>query len=138
MLLSMSFQHFLLNDLGARQSHSCIGEANEINRYINIWMKRAKVKWIKNSWCNFYLRAAGKSFLVDRQQFVRISEHRSDVLKCDTGCPQGCVLSPILFSIYTDFIRANHTDIKIFKYADDMAIESGFYHRMPRAAPLDF
>ena len=55
-----------------------------------------------------------KSFLVDRQQFVRIGEHKSDVLNCDTGCPQGCVLSPVLLSIYTDFIRAIRTDIKIF------------------------
>ena len=32
------------------------------------------------------------------------------------------VLSPVLFSLYTDFIRAAHTDIKMFKYADNMAI----------------
>ena len=39
----------------------------------------------------FYLRSMIKSFLVDRQQFVRIGGHKSDVLNCDIGCPQGCV-----------------------------------------------
>ena len=70
----------------------------------------------------FYLRSVIKSFLVNRQQFIQIGEDKSLVLNCDTGCPQGCVLSPVLFSIYTEFIGAAHTDIKTFKYADDMVV----------------
>ena len=31
-------------------------------------------------------------------------------------------MSPVLFSIYTDFIRAARTDIKVFKYAGDITI----------------
>ena len=62
------------------------------------------------------------SYLDDRQQIERIGEHKSDVLNCDVGCPQGFVSSPVLFSIYTDFIRAARTDIKTFKYADDMVM----------------
>ena len=69
-----------------------------------------------------YLLSFISDFLTDRQQFVRINKNQSSVLSCDIGCPQGCVLSPILFSIYTDFIQSEHTNVKILKYADDMAI----------------
>ena len=69
-----------------------------------------------------YLLSFISDFLTDRQQFVRINKNQSSVLSCDIGCPQGCVLSPILFSIYTDFIQSEHTNVKILKYADNMAI----------------
>jgi hypothetical protein len=69
-----------------------------------------------------YLLTFINSFLTDRQQFVRLGNSQSTPLNCDIGCPQGCVLSPILFSIYTDFIQTEHESIKILKYADDMAI----------------
>ena len=69
-----------------------------------------------------YLLLIIEAFLVDRQQFVNIGNVQSKKLSCDIGCPQGCVLSPIMFSVYTDFIKSNCDSVKIFKYADDMAI----------------
>ena len=66
------------------------------------------------------------SFLSERQQRVRISSHKSDILPSSTGCPQGCVLSPLLFSIYTDTVQSDHPNIKIYKYADDMVHSSNY------------
>ena len=40
-------------------------------------------------------------------------------LVLNTGAPQGCVLSPILFSIYTN---SHSSNIKPFKCADDMSL----------------
>ncbi len=61
-------------------------------------------------------------FLLNRTQFVSISNIKSDVLTTNTGAPQGCVLSPILFTIYTNDCQSNHRNVTIMKYADDTAI----------------
>jgi hypothetical protein len=90
----------------------------------NILVDRLKSMNVPNVFSNLIL-----SFLRDRQQYVKLNSQISDVLSCSTGCPQGCVLSPLLFSIYTDFIRSEHKDVKIFKYADDMAIVGLLNHQ---------
>ncbi len=42
------------------------------------------------------------SFLTDRQQLVRLGIFSSSTRTISTGAPQGCVLSPLLFSLYTN------------------------------------
>ncbi|KAJ8007781.1 hypothetical protein DPEC_G00097760 [Dallia pectoralis] len=45
-------------------------------------------------------------YLTDRPQFVRLQNSRSDVAVSNTGSPQGTVLSPFLFTLYTsDFSK---------------------------------
>ena len=46
----------------------------------------------------------------------------SDELVLNTGAPQGCVLSPLMFSIYTDELKIDSTLVSLYKYADDMAL----------------
>ncbi len=41
------------------------------------------------------------SFLTDRQQLVRLGKYTSSTRTISTGSPQGCVLSPLLFSTPT-------------------------------------
>jgi hypothetical protein len=61
-------------------------------------------------------------FLTNRKQFVRTRNQTSSLIDVNTGAPQGCVLSPILFVLYTNDLRRNDSTCKIIKYADDTVV----------------
>lgn len=63
-----------------------------------------------------------KNFLQDRPQQVRVNGFNSRKQLLNTGLPQGCVLSPALFSVYTNNISCNKPGMILLKYADDMAL----------------
>ncbi len=52
------------------------------------------------------------SFLTDRQQLVRLGKLTS----------QGCVLSPLLFSLYTNDCTSKDPSVKLLKFADDTTV----------------
>lgn len=68
------------------------------------------------------------NFLSDIQQRVRISEVLSDVVNISSGTPQGCVLSPILFILYTNDCQSLQDNSYLVKYADDMVLLSLLSH----------
>ncbi|KAK3565321.1 hypothetical protein QTP86_005495 [Hemibagrus guttatus] len=61
-------------------------------------------------------------FLTDRWQFVRLGTHVSDLQHISTGFPQSCVLSPLLFSLYTNGCTSGHQSVKLLKFADDTTL----------------
>ncbi|KAK3537985.1 hypothetical protein QTP70_026510, partial [Hemibagrus guttatus] len=61
-------------------------------------------------------------FLTNRRQFVRLGTHVSDLQHISTGSPQGCVLSPLLFSLYTNGCTSGHQSVKLLKFADDTTL----------------
>lgn len=63
-----------------------------------------------------------RDFLSDRPQRVCVKGVFSDVMTLNTGVPQGCVLSPLLFSLYTNTITCQSAILALIKYADDMAL----------------
>ncbi|KAK3521012.1 hypothetical protein QTP86_002491 [Hemibagrus guttatus] len=61
------------------------------------------------------------NLLTSRPQAVKIGRHVSVSLILSTGAPQGCVRSPLLYSLYTyDFVATNNS-ITI-KFADDTVV----------------
>ena len=61
-------------------------------------------------------------FLTDRRQHVRLGTTVSDTRTINTGSPQGCVLSPWLFSLYTNCCTSSHQSVKLIKFADDTTL----------------
>ncbi|KAL0195017.1 hypothetical protein M9458_008589, partial [Cirrhinus mrigala] len=62
------------------------------------------------------------SFLTDRQQLVRLGKLTSGTCTISTGAPQGCVLSPLLFSLYTNDCTSKDPSVKLLKFADDTTV----------------
>ena len=62
-------------------------------------------------------------FLTCRKQYVKLNDTFSDSVILNTGAPQGCVLSPTLYTIYTNEYRAHHDNTTIIKFADDSVIQ---------------
>ncbi len=64
------------------------------------------------------------NFLTNRVQRLLVNGHMSKLLISNTGSPQGCVLSPLLFILYTDSCRANQENSYLVKISDDSALLS--------------
>ncbi|KAL0173598.1 hypothetical protein M9458_029566, partial [Cirrhinus mrigala] len=62
------------------------------------------------------------SFLTDRQQLVRMGTLMLSSRTTNTGAPQGCVLSPLLFSLYTNDCTSKDPSVKLLKFADDTTL----------------
>ena len=73
--------------------------------------------------CNWIM-----DFLSNRPQSVRVGPHTSTTLTLSTGSPQGCVLSPLLYSLYTHDFTPAHPSNSIIKFADDTTVV-GLIHR---------
>jgi hypothetical protein len=61
-------------------------------------------------------------FLTGRPQVVRVGNNTSNTLILNTGAPQGCVLSPLLSSLFTHDCTAKHNSNTIIKFADDTTV----------------
>ena len=64
------------------------------------------------------------NYLTDRSQYVRITSKRtlSHCLQSNTGAPQGTVLAPFLFTLYTSDCRSSEPSCPLIKFADDTAM----------------
>ena len=64
--------------------------------------------------CNWVL-----DFLTGRPQEVKVGDNTSTSLILNTGAPQGCMLSLLLYSLFTHDCMATHASNSIMKFADD-------------------
>ncbi|KAF7650512.1 hypothetical protein LDENG_00125020, partial [Lucifuga dentata] len=62
------------------------------------------------------------NFLQNQKQVVKIYNNFSRSLTISTGAPQGCVLSPLLYSCTLNHFTSQHSSVKTFKFADDTTL----------------
>ena len=67
--------------------------------------------------CNWIL-----NFLLNRPQIVKIGSIKSSILILNTGTPQGCPISPKLYSLFTFDCKAILPGNHVFKFADDTTV----------------
>lgn len=86
-----------------------INSSKLVNKLLLLGLDSHLCKWIKN-------------FLTDRPQHVRLGNITSSTTILNTGTPQGCVLSPLLYSLFTYDCFHIYDSNSIFKFADDTAV----------------
>ena len=59
---------------------------------------------------------------LDPLQVVRVGNNTSAILILNTGAPQGCMLGPLLYSLFTHDCMARHDSNTIIKFADDTTV----------------
>ena len=75
---------------------------------------KLRILGLNTSLCNLIL-----DFLTGRPQVVRAGNNTSVTLILNTGATQGCVYSPLLYSLFTHDCMARHDSNTIIKFADD-------------------
>ncbi len=77
-----------------------------------------------------------QDFLTARPQVVKVGQFTSNSITLNIGAPQGCVLSPLLYSLYTHDCVSFHSSTSIVKFADDTVV-LGLINNDDEAAYLD-
>ena len=72
---------------------------------------------LNTSLCNWIL-----DFLSERPQAVRVGNNTSSSITLSTGAPQGCVLSPLLFTLLTHDCTSTYSTNHMVKFADDTTL----------------
>ncbi len=63
-----------------------------------------------------------QDFLTGRPQVVKVGQFTSNSITLNVGALQGCVLSPLLYSLYTHDCVSSHRSTSIIKFADNTMV----------------
>ncbi len=77
-----------------------------------------------------------QDFLTARPQVVKVGQFTSNSITLNIGAPQGCVLSPLLYSLYTHDCVSSHSSTSIIKFVDNTVV-LGLINNNDEAAYLD-
>ena len=113
---------YLYDSLDNRNSISCVfidySKAFDTIDH-SILCKKLELYGLSNgviSWC--------RDYLTDRQQCVKVDDHKSSHRRISYGVPQGSILGPLFFIIYVNDLLDlfKNEDVNILLYADDTVL----------------
>ena len=64
------------------------------------------------------------NYIKERKAYTTYRNHTSIQRQFKTGVPQGCILSPTLFNIYTSDLPPPRSPVQVMAYADDITMPS--------------
>jgi gmma-aminobutyric acid receptor subunit gamma/cGMP-dependent protein kinase 2 len=113
--------HTALSHLGKRNTYVrmlFIDYSSAFNTIVpSKLITKLRILGLNTSLCNRIL-----DFLTGHSQVVKVGNNTSATLILNTGAPQGCVLSPLLYSLFTHDCMARHNSNTIVKFADDTTV----------------
>ena len=62
------------------------------------------------------------NFLLHRPQSVKVNNSLSKHVILNTGAPQGCVLSPFLFTLFTNDCVSGNQSVRVVKFSDNATV----------------
>ena len=62
------------------------------------------------------------NFLLHRFQYVKVNNSLSKPVILNTGAPQGCVLFPFLFTLFTNDCVSGNQSVHVVKFSDDTTV----------------
>ena len=62
-------------------------------------------------------------FLLNRPETVKLNDQFFKPIIPNTSAPQGRMLSPLLYSLFTSDCVSHHKSVLLIKFADDMTME---------------
>lgn len=65
-----------------------------------------------------------QNYLTDRYQYVEFNDTKSELLNISTGVPQGSILGPLLFIIYSNDLYRINSFFRPIMYADDTTLSA--------------